>query len=107
MTARSNKRWRPVGLGYMGLQDVFFKLRLPFDSDESQNCLSKSQKKIYYSALKTSCDLAKELGPHPSFNETKAAKGILQYDFWDVTVTDEDRWESLAGKSRPMACATL
>ncbi len=29
---RSNSRWRPVGLGVMGLQDVFFKLRLPFGS---------------------------------------------------------------------------
>jgi ribonucleoside-diphosphate reductase alpha chain len=29
---RSNAKWRPVGLGAMGLQDVFFKLRLPFDS---------------------------------------------------------------------------
>lgn len=29
---RSNSRWRPVGLGAMGLQDVFFQLRLPFDS---------------------------------------------------------------------------
>src|SRR3546814_3885555 len=28
---RGNLRWRPVGLGVMGLQDVFFKLRLPFD----------------------------------------------------------------------------
>jgi len=28
----SNPRWRPVGLGVMGLQDVFFALRLPFDS---------------------------------------------------------------------------
>ena len=27
----SNLRWRPVGLGLMGLQDVFFQLRLPFD----------------------------------------------------------------------------
>src|SRR5690606_18570899 len=33
-TADSNARWRNVGLGLMGLQDVFFQLRLPFDSDE-------------------------------------------------------------------------
>ncbi len=33
--ARSNPRWRPVGLGYMGLQDVLFALRLPFDSPEA------------------------------------------------------------------------
>src|SRR5690606_33811398 len=33
-SARSgNLRWRPVGLGCMGLQDVFFRQRLPFDSD--------------------------------------------------------------------------
>lgn len=31
--AASNPRWRPVDLGVMGLQDVFFALRLPFDSD--------------------------------------------------------------------------
>ena len=30
--AAANPRWRPVGLGVMGLQDVFFALRLPFDS---------------------------------------------------------------------------
>ena len=30
--AASNPRWRPVGLGLMGLQDAFFTLRLPFDS---------------------------------------------------------------------------
>jgi len=33
---RGNLRWRPVGLGCMGLQDVFFKLRLPFDSSEAR-----------------------------------------------------------------------
>ena len=30
--AASNPRWRPVGLGLMGLQDAFFALGLPFDS---------------------------------------------------------------------------
>src|SRR5690606_16996525 len=30
----SNNRWRPVGLGVMGLQDVFFQMRVPFDSDD-------------------------------------------------------------------------
>ena len=35
-TAASNPRWRPVGLGLMGLQDVFFALRLPFDDDRGR-----------------------------------------------------------------------
>jgi ribonucleoside-diphosphate reductase alpha chain len=33
----SNRKWRPVGLGLMGLQDVFFQLRLPFDSPEARD----------------------------------------------------------------------
>merc|ERR1712216_114164 len=33
--AASNKRWRPVGLGLMGLQDVYFKMDIPFDSAEA------------------------------------------------------------------------
>ena len=36
-TARtSNLRWRPVGLGIMGLQDVCFRLRLAFDSEAAR-----------------------------------------------------------------------
>ncbi len=36
----SNLRWRPVGLGLMGLQDVFFQLRLPFDAPEARAALA-------------------------------------------------------------------
>ena len=39
MTQRSNSKWRPVGLGTMGLQDVFFKLKLPFDAPEARELL--------------------------------------------------------------------
>ncbi|HMM66109.1 MAG TPA: ribonucleoside-diphosphate reductase subunit alpha, partial [Dokdonella sp.] len=34
--ATANRKWRPVGLGVMGLQDVFFQLRLAFDSKEAE-----------------------------------------------------------------------
>lgn len=95
MTERSNKRWRPIGLGYMGLQDAFFKLALPFDSEEAQTLSRRIAEEIYYAALTTSCELAKEHGAHPSFPETKAAKGILQFDFWDVTLHDSARFDTL------------
>ena len=43
-TARaSNMRWRPVGLGVMGLQDVFFRLRLSFDSIEARKLSTRIQ----------------------------------------------------------------
>ena len=46
--AASNPRWRPVGLGVMGLQDVFFKLRLPFDSPEARELSTRIAEEIYF-----------------------------------------------------------
>lgn len=91
----SNNRWRPVGLGVMGLQDAFFKLGLSFESEEALKLSTKIQEEIYHSALRTSCALAEKAGPHPAFAETKAAKGILQFDLWNVVPEDMERWEKL------------
>ena len=71
----SNRRWRPVGLGVMGLQDVFFKMRLPFDSPEARDLGKRIQEEIYFHALWTSSELAEQLGAHESFAETRAANG--------------------------------
>ena len=96
MTQRSNTKWRPVGLGYMGLQDVFFKLKLPFDSAEvfkrSQNV---SLKKSSLQPTVHQTKLVKELGQHPNFHETRAAKGVLHVDHWDTDLNDPERWETL------------
>lgn len=97
-TADSNSRWRNIGLGLMGLQDVFFLLRLPFDSDEARKISARIQEEIYFSALDASSDLAVERGPHPAFNETRAAQGDLQFDFWGVTPDDMVRWSALREK---------
>lgn len=94
-TKKSNSKWRPVGLGLMGLQDVFFMRGLPFESEEAQAISRKVQEEIYYAALKTSCELAKEKGAHPSFADTRAAEGKLQFDLWDVVPEDTARWDAL------------
>jgi len=99
-TAVSNHRWRPVGLGVMGLQDVFFQLGLPFDAPEARELSTRIQEEIYYHALSVSCDLAREYGPHPSFPETRAAQGILQFDLWGVVPPDPARWEVLRQRIR-------
>ena len=93
--ARSNPRWRPVGLGLMGLQDAFFALGLPFDSPEARELSTRISEEIYLTALEVSCDLAREHGPHPAFAETRAAAGVLQPDHWDVAVSQPERWAAL------------
>lgn len=94
----SNHKWRPVGLGLMGLQDAFFQLRMPFDSDEARELSKRISEEIYYNALVTSCDLAEKNGPHGAFADTRAAKGDLQYDLWGVTPTEPKRWAALKEK---------
>ena len=91
----SNMRWRPVGLGLMGLQDVFFKLGWAFDDPRALQLSTRISEEIYFQALTTSCDLAEQFGAHESFAETRAARGELAFDTWGVTPTDPARWQRL------------
>jgi len=96
--ADSNKRWRPVGLGIMGLQDLFFQLNLPFDAREAKLLSAKIQEEIYFHALTASNELAVQYGPHPSYAETRAANGELQFDAWNVVPENAARWNDLREK---------
>ncbi|HTF12330.1 MAG TPA: ribonucleoside-diphosphate reductase subunit alpha [Asanoa sp.] len=93
--AASNPRWRPVGLGLMGLQDVFFAQRLPFDSDAAKELSTRIQEEILLTALETSAGLAEEFGAHPSYPQTRAAQGDLHPDLWGATPTQTGRWAAL------------
>ncbi|WP_116995916.1 ribonucleoside-diphosphate reductase subunit alpha [Desertimonas flava] len=96
--AASNARWRPVGLGVMGLQDVFFKLKLPFDSPEARGLSKRIQEEVYFNALWSSSELAEANGPHTAYADTRAAAGKLQFDLWGVTPSEPARWEPLRAR---------
>lgn len=91
----SNDRWRPVGLGVMGLQDVFFKLGLAFDSPAAREVSRRISEEIYFAALWASTELAEVAGPHAAWSETRAAAGELQFDLWGVEPSDPQRWAEL------------
>ncbi|WP_327374247.1 ribonucleoside-diphosphate reductase subunit alpha [Streptomyces sp. NBC_01216] len=92
---RSNARWRPVGLGAMGLQDVFFKLRLPFDSTEARALSTRIAERIMLAAYEASADLAERNGPLPAWDKTRAARGVLHPDHYDVRPNWPERWTAL------------
>ncbi|MFF4620886.1 ribonucleoside-diphosphate reductase subunit alpha [Nonomuraea jabiensis] len=91
----ANKRWRPIGLGVMGLADVFFTLRLPFDSPEALELSTRIAEEIALAAYDTSADLAAERGRHPSYAETRAAGGVLHPDHY---VASTGRWDAVREK---------
>src|SRR6056297_2680189 len=99
----SNHKWRPVGLGLMGLQDVFFKQGLAFDSADAKDLSRRISAHIYFHALWASTELAEANGPHEAFEGTRAAQGDLQFDLWDrdnggVTPPAELDWDTLRGR---------
>jgi ribonucleoside-diphosphate reductase alpha chain len=93
-TRASNAQWRPIGLGVMGLADVFYILGWEFDSDEARALNRALFEEIYFAALSASAELAEKYGPHANYETTRAAHGQLQMDLWGVEV-DEKRWQPL------------
>ncbi|WP_443074348.1 ribonucleoside-diphosphate reductase subunit alpha [Streptomyces sp. NBC_01462] len=92
---RSNAKWRPVGLGAMGLQDVFFKLRLPFDSPAARALSTRIAERIMLAAYEASADLAERNGPLPAWEKTRTARGVLHPDHFDVELNWPERWAAL------------
>ncbi|MFF8374521.1 ribonucleoside-diphosphate reductase subunit alpha [Streptomyces sp. NPDC015661] len=92
---RSNAKWRPVGLGAMGLQDVFFQLKLPFDSAEARALSTKIAERIMLAAYEASADLAERSGPLPAWDKTRTARGVLHPDHYDVELNWPERWAAL------------
>ncbi|WP_051063052.1 ribonucleoside-diphosphate reductase subunit alpha [Ilumatobacter nonamiensis] len=100
----SNEKWRPVGLGLMGLQDVFFKQGLAFDSPDAKDLSRRISAHIYFHALWASTELAEQYGAHDAFDGTRAANGDLQFDLWTtpegdtVTPPAELDWDALRAR---------
>ena len=90
----SNMKHRPMGIGVQGLADVIQMNKMAYDSEEAVAFDAAIFETMYYHALRASCQLAKEKGPHESFEGSPASKGILQFDFFNVTPTRYD-WVSL------------
>jgi len=97
-TKRSNMRHRPVGLGVQGLADVFCMLSLPFESENADKLQTDIFETIYFAALASSKDVAKENGAYETFNGSPLSEGIFQYQLWgksDKEMSGRWDWKSL------------
>jgi len=65
---QANDNGKRLGLGIMGLADVFLKMGMRYDSDEALAVTNKIMSNFMISSYDASCDLAKEKGSFPVFN---------------------------------------
>jgi ribonucleoside-diphosphate reductase alpha chain len=98
-TAKSNFAHRPLGIGAQGLADVFFKMKLPFESKEAKQLNKEIFETIYYGCMKGSIELAKKDGAYSSFKGSPFSEGKFQFDLaqeYDGIKLDEylsGRWD--------------
>jgi adenosylcobalamin-dependent ribonucleoside-diphosphate reductase len=57
---------RRIGLGFMGLADLMYHLRIRYGSEEGQEFAAQIAEFIRYHAMRTSIELARERGPFPA-----------------------------------------
>lgn len=82
------KNWRNIGLGIMGLGDMFFKLGITYGSEESIQLTDAIMSSMFRSAVFASNDLAKEKGTFPSYENKMLDSEIIRRHF-----TQEERDE--------------
>lgn len=103
----SNTLSRPIGIGVSGLADMLALMDLSItkpETDFSPKALlfrqlnpevSSLNRKIwscmYYNALKSSIEEAKQFGPCPKFEGSPASKGKLQYHLWQDEAAETNR----------------
>jgi ribonucleotide reductase alpha subunit len=89
-TKNSNIKHRPIGLGVQGLADTYFKMDIPFDSEEARKVNKKIFETIYYHALSESNEIAKERGAYSTFKGSPFSEGMLQWHLWGLKESDMD-----------------
>ena len=99
-TKRSNKRHRPIGIGVQGLADVFFKMNVPFHSEEAKVLNFKIFETIYHGALERSNEIAKER--YDFVAENYYNKKIVERNaYYEIFQEEEQQlmWDLMSNKS--------
>ncbi|MBO3799586.1 MAG: adenosylcobalamin-dependent ribonucleoside-diphosphate reductase [Candidatus Brockarchaeota archaeon] len=74
---RETKLTRKVGLGVMGLADMLFALRIPYNSEEGFNMMNRIAEHLTFYAMKESCQLSKERGSFPLYSSSSYPDGEM------------------------------
>lgn len=91
----SNMRHRPIGIGVQGLADTFIMMGLPFESPGARSLNKEIFESLYYSALESSCELAKKFGKYSTFDGSLLSKGVFHFEAFGAGVSGRWDWESL------------
>jgi ribonucleoside-diphosphate reductase alpha chain len=96
----NTKLTRRIGLGIMGIADLLFLLKIPYDSNDGYAFMYKLAEAVSYYSMEESVAIAKVRGPFPLFKETDYVKGKIPIaGYYELpTETHAYNWDSLIKK---------
>ncbi|ABK78380.1 ribonucleotide reductase, alpha subunit [Cenarchaeum symbiosum A] len=97
---RASKESRRIGLGVMGVADLLYKLRIPYNSKEGYDLQSKLAEALTYYSMEESVALAKSRGEFPLCPQTEYPEGKIPVAGYYELARDEHTydWDALIDK---------
>ncbi len=87
---------RKIGLGVMGLADLLFELRLPYNSDEGRKFMEEIMEFINYHSKIESIELSRQRGPVPYLDKSFYPEGKLPFSGTRDRKSWHFDWDKLA-----------
>ncbi len=96
----ATKETRRIGLGIMGIADLLFLLKVPYNSKDGYEFMNKLAEAVSYISMEESVAIARTRGPFPMFGESDYVKGRIPvagyYELPKETHTYD--WDTLVEK---------
>ena len=99
---RASKESRRIGLGVMGVADLLYRLRIPYNSKEGFELQSKLSEALTYYSMEESVALAKSRGEFPLCSKTEYPDGKIPVaGYYEKPKESHSyEWDALIGKIR-------
>ena len=99
----TSKKYRSVGLGFLGLAEYLAVHHLAYDSKEAREDVDKIMEKFAYEALSASNELAEERGKYELYEGSERSKGIVMGKdaaWFKKNSAMSDKWQKLLEKMK-------
>ena len=96
----ASKLTRRIGLGIMGLADLFYLMKIPYNSKQGYEFMSKLAEALSYYSMEESVQIARNKGAFPLFNESDYVYGKIPIaGYYEIPKQQHSYdWDSLIDK---------
>lgn len=95
---RASKESRRIGLGVMGVADLLYRLRIPYNSEEGYALQSRLAEALSYYSMDESVNLARERGEFKLCAETEYPEGRIPIAGYYEDVPSHYDWDALTSR---------